>query len=168
MRAGSAARKAARNAQLLEMALRPVIEQLEARCLLSHDPVNVPDWAPLAPGPLRNGQVEGMAAQGNPVTGAVEAVAPHPKNPNILFIAATNGGIWRTQDALVQSPAWTALTDQYPSVSMGAIAIAPLDTAGAFLRADTPLNQTVIYAGTGRFSSSREVPPHGTPPSMLL
>ena len=73
------------------------------------------------------------------VTGAVEVVAPHPTNPNRVFIGATNGGIWRTDNATDPSPTWVPLTDDQPSLSITAIAFDPLDAS----------HQT-LYAGFGR------------------
>jgi photosystem II stability/assembly factor-like uncharacterized protein len=80
------------------------------------------------------------ASANNPVTGAIEAVVAHPTNPNILYAAAVNGGIWTTSNATATSPTWTPLTDSLPSLSMGAIA---LDRS----------NPQTIVAGTGRWSS---------------
>lgn len=43
------------------------------------------NWAALGPGPANNGQVEGITNR--PVVGAVEALAAHPSNSNILMPA---------------------------------------------------------------------------------
>jgi hypothetical protein len=45
------------------------------------------------------GPVEGMQAQGNPVSGAVTAIAVDPTDPNIIYVGTTNGGIWKTTNA---------------------------------------------------------------------
>ena len=76
------------------------------------------------------------------MVGAVQALAPHPTDPDILYIGAVNGGIWRTGNATATDPDWTPLTDAQPSLSIGAIAYDPTDSA----------NNTVV-AGIGRFSS---------------
>ena len=34
---------------------------------------------------------------GNPVSGAIQAVTTHPINPGIIWIGATNGGVWRSE-----------------------------------------------------------------------
>ena len=45
------------------------------------------------------------------VSGCVAAVAAHPTNANILYVAGVGGGIWRTANATAASPTWTPLTD---------------------------------------------------------
>jgi photosystem II stability/assembly factor-like uncharacterized protein len=67
------------------------------------------------------------------VTGAY-----HPTNPNIMYIGPANGGVWKTVDGGIN---WTPLTDDQPSMAMGAIAI-------------DPVNPDIIYAGTGEATYS--------------
>ncbi len=83
-----------------------------------------------------------MAAQSNPVVGAVDAVLADPSNANILYAGAVNGGVWKTTNASSASPTWTPLTDNFASLSIGAMAFDPSDAT----------NQDII-AGIGRFSS---------------
>jgi hypothetical protein len=95
----------------------------------------VPTWVEQGPGPIQPPAF-------SPVAGAINAIAADPTNANRVFVATVNGGIWRTDDATDSNPVWTPLTDQYPSLSMGAIAFSPLD-----------LNYKTLFAGTGHFSS---------------
>lgn len=67
------------------------------------------------------------------VTGAF-----NPQNPDIIYIGAANGGVWRSSDGGIQ---WQPLTDNQPSMAMGAIAIDPTDP-------------NIIYAGTGEATYS--------------
>ncbi|MEO8460707.1 MAG: hypothetical protein ABI451_09275, partial [Dokdonella sp.] len=97
-------------------------------------------WTDLGPAPAFNGQTEGITNR--PVVGAVNAVAPHPTNAAILYVAAVNGGLWRSTNANTASPVWTRLLDTGVSLSMSALRFDPTD-AGA---------QTLL-AGTGRVSS---------------
>jgi hypothetical protein len=63
----------------------------------------------------------------------VNGIAAHPTVANIIYIAASGGGVWETTDG---GMTWTPLTDTQKTLSMGAIAIAPS-------------NPSVLYAGTG-------------------
>ena len=118
-------------------------ETLEDRKLLAVTSLlGLPVWTEQGPSQIRDGQVVGLAAQNNPVAGAIEAIAAHPTNVDIVYIAAANGGIWKTTNATSASPNWTPLTDQYPSLAVTSIAFSPLD----------PTFNT-LYAGTGRSSS---------------
>ena len=68
------------------------------------DPVEEPTanalWIEQGPGPIFSGQVEGM--QNRPVAGAVRSIAPHPSNPNVMYIGAVAGGVWKTENALAR------------------------------------------------------------------
>lgn len=97
-------------------------------------------WLALGPSPTQSAQVD--VPPDDEVTGAIQAIAAHPTNADILYIGAVNGGIWRTANATAARPTWTPLTDALPSQSIGALAFDPLDAT----------RQTLI-AGTGRFSN---------------
>jgi len=117
------------------------IEQFEARTLLAVNLLGVPDWIEQGPGPIRHAQTEGM--NNTPVAGAVHAVAAHPTNADILFVGTVNGGVWRTTNASAASPSWTPLTDQFPSLSIGAMEFDPADATG-----------NTLLVGIGRFSAA--------------
>jgi Big-like domain-containing protein len=99
-------------------------------------------WTAQGPGPSRDGQVENVTPN-NEVVGAIHTVAAHPTDANILYVGGVNGGIWRTGNAKAASPNWTPLTDNFPSLSIGALEFDPTDAT----------HQTLV-AGIGRFSSS--------------
>src|SRR5262249_54814143 len=107
---------------------RYTCQPLESRRLLSITTPGIPLWLEEGPAPEQNGQVLGMGGQNNPTDGAVEALAPHPTDPNTLFAATVAGGVWRTTNALASSPTWFPLTDQFSSTACGAIAFDPLDS----------------------------------------
>jgi titin len=89
-------------------------------------------WVPLGPDPTTLGHVAGQL----PVTGHVEGLAADPTNPNVLYIAASGGGVWKTTNAQAAFPTWTPLTDNQATLATGAIALAPS-------------NPSIVYAGTG-------------------
>ena len=90
----------------------------------------LPDIRVDPPGPrsremaARLAQVENVFPS-DPVSGAVHTLAAHPDDANRLFLGATNGGIWRTDDALSSTPTWIPLTDHLPSLSVGALELEP-------------------------------------------
>ncbi len=97
-------------------------------------------WIDLGPGPAHDGQVEGITNR--PVTGAVNAVAPHPTDAAILYAGSVNGGIWRTANATAATPTWTRQTDAQTSQSIASLRFDPTDGT----------RQTLL-AGIGRVSS---------------
>jgi hypothetical protein len=122
---------------------RPVFDVLEGRLVLSTT------WVQQGPGPIINGQDEGItsALGNNPVSGAIADVAPG-STADILYVATVNGGVWKTTNATAATPIWTPLTDsaslaapgQTPSLSLDSIAL-------------SPLNSNTLFAGAGRMSS---------------
>jgi len=106
-------------------------------------------WIPIGPGPIINGQAEGIEApEGkNPVSGCIVDIAPllatryYNGNANVIYAAAANGGVWKTTNAMASTPHWIPLTDfALPSLSLGSIAI-------------SPVRKNTIFAAAGRFSS---------------
>src|SRR5258708_5081187 len=96
------------------------VEVLENRTMLT-----LPAWFPIGPAPILNGQTSGD----QPVTGRLTAVAADPKNPNIIYVAAASGGVWKTTDG---GKYWQPVTDDrnvdwggvQPVDFMGALAVA--------------------------------------------
>ncbi len=99
-------------------------------------------WQPMGPGPIEWGQVENVAPN-NQVAGAIHTVLAHPTNADILYVGATNGGIWKTENATAAGPSWRPLTDHLDSLSIGAMAFDPNDPE-------------IILAGVGQYSSFSE------------
>jgi photosystem II stability/assembly factor-like uncharacterized protein len=111
---------------------RPQLETLEERTVPSTSiPLNPLTWAHFGPAPI-----QAFGQPTNPLAGRVNAVAAHPTNPNIYYLATDGGGVWKTTNG---GTTWTWITNQpnLPSQVIGAIAVAPT-------------NPNVIYAGTGR------------------
>ena len=109
----------------------------------------IPAWLEQGPGTIQNGQVQGIADL--PVAGAVQAIAQHPYQNDILFVGSAAGGVWRTTDG---GTTWTPMTDQFPSLAIGDVTISNFDATGSPLDGSTPLDQLVVFAGTGKFSNS--------------
>ncbi|MCB1609078.1 MAG: hypothetical protein KDI71_19105, partial [Xanthomonadales bacterium] len=71
-------------------------------------------------------------------SGRVRAFAIDPSNANRIYLGVSVGGVWRSDDA---GGSWTPLTDNQPSLAIGAVAVAAS-------------NPQVIYAGTGEGNGS--------------
>src|SRR6202158_4028446 len=65
--------------------------------------------------------------------GRTVAISGVPGKPNVFYMAAVNGGVWKTDDF---GGTWIPIFDDQPTGSVGAIAIAPS-------------NPDVIYVGSG-------------------
>lgn len=135
------------------------LEQLEVRTLLTasgspldefgleDDPTPqaivaapiVANWIAQGPSPTQQGQVENITPN-DEVVGAIHALAAHPSNANILYLGATNGGIWKTSNATASSPTWVPQIDDMASMSIGALEFDRFDS-------------NTLVAGIGRFSS---------------
>ena len=74
----------------------------------------------------------------NYIAGRTNSIVFHPANPNIFYIAAAQGGVWKTTDGGLN---WTVLTDNLGSISSGDIAI-------------DPNNPDILYYGTGELNYS--------------
>ena len=83
---------------------------------------------------------DGPNGQTGTVTGAIQAVLPDPVNPNVLYIGATNGGVWKTVNG---GQSWTPLTDKQVSLSVGSLAFDPTDQS-----------RQKLYAAMGTTSSA--------------
>src|SRR5262249_37796846 len=121
--------------------LRPLLELLEVREVPTISAT--PAWVPEGPAPIVGNNIKSV--------GAVQAVAVDPGNPDHIYAATVNGGIWLTTDATAADPHWDLLTDQMPSLSIGSIALSPNDP-------------NVVYAGYGSYTSSAI----GSPASGVL
>lgn len=105
------------------------------------------NWTAQGPAPIRSGQVVNIDPN-NEVAGAIQTVVADP-NSDTLWVGTVNGGIWRATNVSATSPTspnWTPLTDEFRSLSIGAMALDPTDT-------DPEGDGRTIVAGIGTFSS---------------
>ena len=65
--------------------------------------------------------------------GRTRAVAGVPSQPNVFYIGAVDGGVWKSTD---YGRTWEPIFDGQPSQSIGAIAVSPSDPE-------------IIYVGSG-------------------
>jgi len=72
------------------------------------------------------------------VGGRVRSIVTHPSDGRTLWIAAADGGIWKSTD---RGDSWAPIMDDANAIALGAIAVDPRDPA-------------ILYAGTGEMSSN--------------
>ena len=95
-------------------------------------------WTPIGPAPIPNGQV-GSGAQ-SAVSGRVSAIAVDPTNPDIVYVGAAQGGVYRSING---GTSWTQIFDGAASLAIGALALAPSDPS-------------ILYVGTGESALSAD------------
>ncbi len=88
-------------------------------CLAQHDPSLFKDMKWRMIGPHRAGRTIGAVGV--------------PQQPNVFYMAANNGGVWKTTD---YGRTWDPIFDDQPTGSIGDIAVAPS-------------NPNVLYVGSG-------------------
>ena len=64
-------------------------------------------WTPIGPAPVNR-----------PFAGRIDVAAPDPSNPNVMYLGANNGGIWKTTNWSDSSPTWTEITDKPQILSL--------------------------------------------------
>ncbi len=67
------------------------------------------------------------------IGGRLRGIAVHPTDPNIMWVGAASGGIWKTINA---GTSWSPLDDFLPSLAVGCLVI-------------DPVNPDVLYCGSG-------------------
>ncbi|HME08843.1 MAG TPA: hypothetical protein VKG25_17425, partial [Bryobacteraceae bacterium] len=104
------------------------IERIRAqeRARRAQSSIGNPTWTLIGPQPTDGGTTHSTA-------GRVNAIAIDPRDSNVVYIGAAEGGVWKTIDGGMN---WTPLTDDQASLANGAIAL-------------DPTNPDIVYVGTG-------------------
>ena len=84
-------------------------------------------WTSIGPRPVKT------PYRYSTVSGRVTAVVVDPRNTGVVYLGGAQGGVWKSTDS---GATWNPLTDNQPSLAIGALAI-------------DPSNPDTIYAGTG-------------------
>jgi photosystem II stability/assembly factor-like uncharacterized protein len=83
--------------------------------------------------------------------GRTRAAAGVPNQPNLFYIGAVDGGVWKSND---YGRTWTPIFDQQPTQSIGAIAVAPSDPNVIYVASGEGLHRPDLSVGNGIYKST--------------
>jgi photosystem II stability/assembly factor-like uncharacterized protein len=83
--------------------------------------------------------------------GRTVAITGVPHEPNVFYIAAVNGGVWKTTDS---GNTWEPIFDGEGTGSVGAIAIAPSDPNVMYVGSGEGLQRPDLSTGDGVYKST--------------
>jgi photosystem II stability/assembly factor-like uncharacterized protein len=83
--------------------------------------------------------------------GRTKAATGIPSQPNVFYIGAVNGGVWKSIDYGIT---WKPIFDDQPTGSIGAIAIAPSDPNIVYVGSGEGLQRPDLSTGNGIYKST--------------
>jgi photosystem II stability/assembly factor-like uncharacterized protein len=83
--------------------------------------------------------------------GRTKAITGVPNQPNVFYMAAVNGGVWKTDDF---GRTWVPIFDDQPTGSIGAIAVAPSDPNVVYVGSGEGLARPDLSVGDGVYKST--------------
>jgi photosystem II stability/assembly factor-like uncharacterized protein len=83
--------------------------------------------------------------------GRTRAVAGVPTQPDVFYIGAVDGGVWKTSDA---GRTWQPIFDAQPTQSIGAIGVAPSDPNILYVGSGEGLHRPDLSVGDGIYRSA--------------
>jgi len=83
--------------------------------------------------------------------GRTVAISGVPHQPNVFYMAAVNGGVWKTTDF---GNTWNPIFDDQPSGSVGALAVAPSDPNIIYVGSGEGLQRPDLATGDGVYKST--------------
>ncbi|MBV9670003.1 MAG: exo-alpha-sialidase, partial [Acidobacteriales bacterium] len=106
--------------------------------LRAHSSTPTPNWQELGPRPQVSSQYGNLAGR---ITAIAIDTSRDPSG-NTVYVGTAYGGLWKTSNGMSANPAFTPLTENAPTLSVGSIAL------------DASTNPTTIYIGSGEPDSS--------------
>jgi hypothetical protein len=116
-------------------AVAPLVAPLVAQAPLPANAIHGPRWRHI--GPFRAGRTKsavGVAQQ-----------------PNVFYMAPTNGGVWKTND---YGRTWNPIFDAMASGSIGAVEVAPSDPNVIYVGSGEGLQRPDLSTGDGLYRSN--------------
>jgi len=83
--------------------------------------------------------------------GRTRAVAGVPSQPNVFYIGAVDGGVWKSDD---YGRTWNPVFDGQPTQSIGAIAVAPSNPEIVYVGSGEGLHRPDLSVGDGIYKST--------------
>ena len=83
--------------------------------------------------------------------GRTRAVSGVPGQPNVFYVGAVNGGVWKTTDF---GRTWTPIFDREPTGSIGALEVAPSDPNVIYVASGEGLHRPDLSVGDGIYKST--------------
>ena len=83
--------------------------------------------------------------------GRTVAISGVRQQPNVFYMAATDGGVWRTTD---YGRTWTPIFDGQPTGSVGALAVAPSDPNIIYVGSGEGIRRPDLSVGDGIYKST--------------
>ena len=83
--------------------------------------------------------------------GRTVAATGVPGHPSLFYVAANNGGVWKTND---YGRTWTPIFDDQPTGSIGALAVAPSNPNTIYVGSGEGLQRPDLSTGDGIYKST--------------